>query len=188
MEFLTQDELLSVLKIAQQFSTRDWLMILMTYSHGMRREEVCQLKLDNIQNGEMTIQRLKGSRKTTQPLEAHKGEPLLDEVRGLKRWLAERPKDSGDALFPSQLGGCMTGNYFAKIYRRYATLAGFIEAKRNPHTLKHTLANHLIRGGMNIAMVQTRLGHTQISSTLKYISISDSEAAEAAHNVLMSSF
>lgn len=188
MEFLTQDELLSVLKIAQQFSTRDWLMILMTYSHGMRREEVCQLRLGDIVNGVVDIKRLKGSNRTIQPLMPHRGEPLLDEVKGLRMWLAERPKDSGDALFPSQLGGCMTGNYFAKIYRRYATLAGVAEAKRNPHTLKHTLANHLIRTGLNVAEVQVRLGHSKITSTMKYIQLSDGEVAVKTHNALMSAF
>jgi site-specific recombinase XerD len=163
-------------------------MILMTYRHGMRREEVCQLRLSDIKNGELNIERLKGSKRTVQPLMPHRGQPLLDEVKGLRMWLVERPKDSGDALFPSEKGSCMSGRHFARLYRRYVLMAGVNESKANAHTLKHTIANHLIRAGFNVAEVQTRLGHSQISSTMKYISLNDAEVAEKAHNVMMSMF
>ena len=45
----------------------------------------------NLKDGAITIQRLKGSLKTTQPLYAHRGQPLLDEVAALRSWLKVRP-------------------------------------------------------------------------------------------------
>lgn len=188
MEFLTPEELLGVLKIARKYSTRDWLMILIGYKHGLRREEICQIRLGDIQHNSLSVERLKGSKRTVQPLTPHRGNPLLDEVRGLKAWLAERPKDSGDALFPSEKGSCMTGRRFAQIFQKYCALAGVSAAKSNPHTLKHSLANHMIRAGQDVAYVQQFLGHSQISSTLKYVSLTDSEASEAAFATFMSLF
>ena len=41
MVHLTPDELLSVLKVARERSSRDWAMILLAYRHGMRASELC---------------------------------------------------------------------------------------------------------------------------------------------------
>jgi integrase len=91
--FLTEDELLLVLRTAKTKSIRDWSMILTTYSHGLRAAETCRLKVTDLdmRGGVLSIQRLKGSLFTIQELERHRGIPLLDEVKALKEWLAVRP-------------------------------------------------------------------------------------------------
>ncbi len=68
MKALTHDEVLKVLKAADD--KRNVAMILLGYRHGMRASEVCGLELKDVdlKNGEITIRRLKGSLKTTQPL------------------------------------------------------------------------------------------------------------------------
>lgn len=101
--FLTEDELLSVLRTARVKSIRDWTMILTTYSHGLRAAETCGLKITDLdmRGGVLSVQRLKGSLFTIQELEKHRGIPLLDEVKALKEWLSVRPTDCGDALFTS---------------------------------------------------------------------------------------
>src|SRR5438445_6610405 len=107
MEHLTYVELLAVLKVARAQSVRNWAMILTTFSHGLRASEVCNLKVSNLNDGHLKIKRLKGSNETTHQLVPHRGQPLLDEVKAMKQWLAVRPMDAGDALFTSQKGGCM---------------------------------------------------------------------------------
>ena len=102
MEYLTQSELLSVLKIARADSLRNWLMLCMQFNHALRPSEVCGIKLEDIKNGSVTIHRLKNSNPTTQPIRKHVGLPLLDEARGLVEWNKERPRDSGTVLFPSK--------------------------------------------------------------------------------------
>jgi hypothetical protein len=77
-------------------------------------------------DGHLTIRRLKGSKVTVHQLVPHKGQPLLDEVKAVKLWLAERPTDCGDAVFPSNKGGCMSATQFYRIYRAIAEEAGFI--------------------------------------------------------------
>jgi integrase len=63
-------------------------MIVLAYRHGMRTSEVCGLKLEGVdlKNGQITIRRLKGSLKTTQPLCDQQGEPLLSEKRLVRAW------------------------------------------------------------------------------------------------------
>ena len=49
--------------------------------HGLRESEVCNLQLADIdlKNGHITVQRLKGSLRTTQAVTEHRGEPLLND-------------------------------------------------------------------------------------------------------------
>lgn len=188
MEFLTPAELLQVLRIARKDSARNHLMILFAYSHGLRRSEVCAIRISDVKDNSLTIRRLKGSKTTVQPLVAHRGQPLLDEVRGFKEYIKERSRTSGDTLFLSERGGRLSGVQFYRIFQGYAKAAGLPESKQHPHVLKHTLANHLIRNGVDVAYVQARLGHEAIGSTMQYVQLTDSEAAEKAHNALMEVF
>jgi integrase len=68
--FLKPEETLAVLRVAKERSVRDWAMILLAYRHGLRASEVCGLRLTNVdlKDGAISIQRLKGSMRTVQPL------------------------------------------------------------------------------------------------------------------------
>jgi len=185
LESLTYDELLAVLKAAKAQSTRNWCMILAAFSHGLRASEVCGLRLSDVHDGHVTIHRLKGSRTTLHQLVPHRGTPLLDEVKALKGWLVERPTDCGDALFPSQKGACMSATQFYRIFRNLAEECSLPARKRHPHVLKHTTCTELIRHDMNLAKVAAFVGHASISSTMRYVSISDAEASREAIDTLM---
>lgn len=189
MNFLTPNEVLAVLKIAREKSLRDFLLILLAYKHGMRASEVTSLKIDDVKDGSVTIRRLKNSRTTVQPLESHRGVPLLNEVRNLSEWMKERPADGGgEFLFPSKKGGPLTGNSFNKIFKGYALAAGIDPKKAHPHALKHSIANHLIRAGVDIGYLQIRLGHRSLSSTQKYVMLEDQEVAVKTQNALINIF
>lgn len=143
--FLTEDELLGVLRTAKSKSIRDWAMILTTYSHGLRAAETCRLKVGDLdmRGGVLSIQRLKGSLFTIQELERHRGIPLLDEVKALKEWLAIRPTDCGDALFTSQKGSHLTSTQFYRIFRQIARTAGLPEQKcHSPRVKTHACNTH----------------------------------------------
>lgn len=185
MEYLTYDELLLVLKTAKAHSLRNWAMILTAFSHGLRASEVCRLRTSHLVDGHLTIKRLKGSKATVHQLVPHRGTPLLDEVKAMKEWLAERPKDAGNALFTSQKGGCMSATQFYRIYRAIAEECGLPAHKQHPHVLKHTTCTMLVRSDMNVAKVQAFVGHAAIASTMRYVSISDAEASAEATQRLM---
>ncbi len=106
MKALSQDEILKVLKAVSD-NPRDLAMILLAFRHGMRASEVCGLELKDVdlKNGEITIRRLKGSLKTTQPLADLQGRPLLSEKRVLRSWLAERGNHPSKYVFTSQKSG-----------------------------------------------------------------------------------
>ena len=109
-------------------------MILLAYKHGLRASEVCNLRIDDIdlKNGSITVERLKGSLRTTQAITGHRGGPLLDELRALREWMRERRHDGSDFLFTSQKGGRLHRSQFFRVFRSVAADAGLPPAQAAP--------------------------------------------------------
>lgn len=187
MIHLEPAEVLSVLRAAKANGARSWAMILLAYRHGLRASEVCNLRLDDIdlKNGSIVVNRLKGSLRTTQAVTAHRGQPLLDEVKALRAWLQKRPHDGSDVLFTSQKGGRLDRSQFFRVFRSVAAAAGLPPEKQHPHVLKHSLATHLVSANVNLALVKMQLGHKSINSTLRYVSTTDRQASQATATALM---
>jgi len=188
--FLSPEEMIAVLRKAKERSARDHAMVLLAYRHGLRASEVCGLRMADVdlKDGALSIQRLKGSMKTVQPLYAHRGQPLLDEVVALRAWMKARQADGSDYLFTSQKGGRLDRTQFFRIFQAIAEAAGLPAEKRHPHCLKHSLASHLVAGNVNLALVKQALGHRSISSTMQYVGTTDAQAAEAVQTALMGVF
>ena len=188
MIYLEPAEVLSVLRVAKAGGAREWAMILVAYKHGMRASEVCNLRLADldIKNGSLIVDRLKGSLRTVQAVTEHRGEPLLNELKALREWLRQRPNDGSDYLFTSQKGGRLDRTQFFRLFRAMAAKAGLPAEKQHPHTLKHSIATHLVSANVNLALVKTQLGHKAIGSTMRYITTSDQQASKATAGALMS--
>ncbi|MGA8224411.1 MAG: tyrosine-type recombinase/integrase [Candidatus Acidiferrales bacterium] len=189
MKALTPEEIIKVLKIAANESTRNHAMILLAYRHGMRASEVCGLKVSDIdlKAGEIVIRRLKGSLKTTQPLADLAGQPLLSEKRVLKAWLAER-HDPSEYLFTSQKGGQLDRTAFFRLFQDVAERAGLPTDKRHPHCLKHSLGFSLVAANVHLSIVKQALGHKSIASTARYAEVTDEMTGKAVTTALAGLF
>ena len=187
MIYLEPAEVLAVLKAAKAKGARELAMILLAYKHGLRASEVCNLRLHDIdlKNGNIVVERLKGSLRTTQALTEHRGEPLLNEMKALRDWLRVRPNDGSDFVFNSQKGGKLDRSQFFRLFKAVASAAGLLPEKQHPHSLKHSLASHLVAANTNLALVQRQLGHKSINSTLRYVTTTDQQASAATATALM---
>jgi type 1 fimbriae regulatory protein FimB len=167
---LTPSELLRLLSAAQR-RTRDWCMILIAYRHGLRTSEVCALRLSDVRNGCLRVQRVKRSLRTLQPLYEHPDEPLLDEVAALRSWLAIRPNDGSGFLFTSQKGGRLDRTQFFRMFQAVAKKTRLPPYKRHPRVLKYSLAAHLVEQRVDISFIHGILGHRSVNSTLQYVKV-----------------
>ena len=142
MNHLEPAEVLSVLRAAKARGAREWSMIVLAYKHGLRASEVCNIRLDDVdlKNGSITVERLKGSLRTTQAVTEHRGEPLLNELKALREWLRERPDDGSDFLFVSQKGGRLDRTQFFRLFRSIATSANLAPEKCHPHADNDTIS------------------------------------------------
>lgn len=169
VEALSKTELLALLAAAKANRERDWLMILVSFSHGLRASEVVAIRRDAIRDGHLTVRRLKGSNRTTQPLVENEN-PLLNERKALIEYAAKYP--GNQILFR------VTRQHFWRLVQRYGEAAGIPAHKRHPHVLKHSIAMQTIHTA-GIENVRQYLGHKSMSSTGEYLKVNDADASAA---------
>ncbi len=167
MHHLTKDEFKALLGAVP--NPRHRLMLKVGFLHGLRVSELTGLVREDIQDGYVSVQRLKGSLKTVQPW-VKLPDPVLDEYVDLKRLYASL--EPRERLFP------MTRFGVHKLMKRAGKAAGLPAHKSHPHALKHSCAMIGI-DKMGIQRVRQYLGHKSISSTGAYLNVSDEEAAKA---------
>jgi integrase/recombinase XerD len=181
MQYLTMDQVHSILRKAYKSSRRDWLMILLQFTHGLRRGEIARLKLADMEDGKIRVARLKGSLCTTHPLRESKNF-LFDEKVALKAWLEERVSDS-DALFPSRKGdGPVNPNSVSNLVSAHMRAAGIPRELAHSHSLRHSCCSIMARNGIGIEYIAAYVGHADIKNTRIYLNITSEEAAEKAHS------
>jgi site-specific recombinase XerD len=188
-DYLSSEQVLSILQVAANMGTRELAMFSLAFQHGMRASEIANLKLADVQRGQVFVRRCKKSLQTRQPLQSH-ANPLLNEPAILDAWLAERPDSESPYLFTSRqdTGAAISRRTVYNLFEACATEAGIPAGQRNPHQLKHALASLLIRNGVSLAHVQQALGHAHISSTVMYTHITQNEAAVKVSGVMGSVF
>lgn len=164
---LTQDEVIRLIDSASNLFHRAMLMTV--YSTGMRRIEMCRLKVEDVDSERMVIhiREGKGRRDRDVPLSPK----LLDTLRDYWRWM--KPKTY---LFPGTVNGSradkpITPKMLWEACRQAAQRAGITKAVR-PHLLRHSFATHLLEGGADLPTVQALLGHADLKPTSIYLHVS----------------
>jgi integrase len=176
MEHLSREQLLAVLGHARAARERDWILLLVSFWHGLRASEAVSLTPEHFADGYLTVQRLKGSLKTTQPLVEHEDE-LLNERAALEGWLAKhRARYAGDGAGKRLFA--ISRSQFFRLMQRYGRQAGLPRHLCHPHVLKHSIAMQSIRQA-GIENVRQYLGHKSISSTGEYLKVDDDAASRA---------
>lgn len=163
------EELLRLLAHARTCSERDFLMMSLAFTHGLRASEITGLTVADVRDGYITVQRLKGSLRTTQQLLAHEN-PLLNCRVALPEFV--RGMIAEQRIFP------VCRQTFWRRAQRYALAIGLPAHKRNTKMLKHTCALISLQLGVGIENVRQHLGHKSLSSTGAYLRVTD-EAASA---------
>lgn len=144
---------------------RDAAMLHLMYASGLRVSELVGLGVSELHLAEgYLVTWGKGKKRRVVPMgqaaRTHITE-YLSEVR--PHWT----KASCATLFVTERGTGMSRQQFWNIMRRHAIDAG-IAKSLSPHKLRHAFATHLLEGGADLRVVQTLLGHADISTTQIY--------------------
>ena len=147
---------------------RDYLILELLYTTGIRRQELIDLKIQNIDYSNKRIKVLgKRNKERYIPLISSTIESIdkylkyRDELKNIKR---------NDKLFLTSKGKSIYDNLVYRITKKY--FAGFsTKSKKSPHILRHSFATHLLNRGVDLRVIQESLGHKDISTTQIYTHI-----------------
>jgi len=142
------------------------LMIMLLYSSGIRLSELINLKAGDLEPEQAMgwVRSGKGAKDRIFMISKNLAE-------GLKKFTASKARE--DFVFPGR-NGRMTPRNVQKIVAVAAKKAG-IEKDVHPHTLRHSLATHLLEDGTDIRKIQILLGHTNLTTTQIYAHVSAEE-------------
>lgn len=165
------DEVLVNLSDADDFeSVRNRLVVELLYSTGMRRSELINLTLSDVDLSQETIKVL-GKRNKERFI------PLLQSVqKTLHKYLLIR-KDvevKSEYLFITSKGNKFYGTLVYRIINDYFSTVSS-KVKKSPHVIRHSFATHLLNEGADLNAVKELLGHSSLASTQVYTSSSLNE-------------
>jgi len=136
------------------------------YATGLRVSELVSLPEAAARRDQrMLVIRGKGGRERLVPLN-DQAKRTMTEYLALR---AEAKLDKSKWLFPSfGESGHLSRQHFARELKELAAAAGLKATQVSPHVLRHAFASHLLQNGADLRVVQTLLGHADISTTQIY--------------------
>src|SRR5262249_8891030 len=161
-KYLTQDELQRFFKVIT--SPRDRALFALIYHYGLRVDEAATLTVEDLdlKNHRIRIRRLKNGIGGEKPLWRH-------TAKLLRTYLRVR-RNVTPYLFTGRQGA-LQKRQIQSLFSTYARKAGLNTS--NIHTLRHSIAVHLLEAGRGIEYVADHLGHRNIRNTRVYAQITN---------------
>ncbi|WP_279112001.1 site-specific tyrosine recombinase [Hoylesella timonensis] len=171
-EVLSTDEIDQIQKsidLSKPEGQRNKTIIEVLFSCGLRVSELVNLKLSNLYLEEGFVRVMgKGSKERLVPISSK-------AVRELQYWFVDRnlmkiQQGEEDYVFLNRRGKHLTRTMILIMLKRQAVAAG-ITKTISPHTLRHSFATELLKGGADLRAIQAMLGHESIGTTELYMHI-----------------
>lgn len=160
-------------------SIRDKAIIELFYATGMRKSELIQLKLSDVDFQEKRLKILgKRNKERIVPL-------IASSIHSLKEYLIFRKEleitASNELLFLSKNGNKLSQTFVYRTINTYFSVISTKE-KKSPHILRHSFATHLLNEGADLNAIKELLGHASLASTQVYTNNSIAELKKVYAN------
>ena len=165
------DKLIDYLKKSKKNSLRNCTILEVLYSCGLRVSELTNLNISDIFFDDLLIKILgKGRKERFVPMSKIVKDMIKDYLNS-ERFNTITKKGFEDILFLNNRGEKLTRVMIYTILNIAKKGTG-IKKKVSPHILRHSFATHLIENGADISSIQHMLGHTNITTTERYLHVS----------------
>jgi integrase/recombinase XerD len=140
------------------------------YATGLRVSELVALPASAAKRDQrMIVVRGKGSKERLVPLNQAAKRAMQDYLQLRAKGAKGEDKTQSKWLFPSfGEAGHITRQHFARELKALGARCGISAERLSPHVLRHAFASHLLHNGADLRVVQTLLGHADISTTQIY--------------------
>lgn len=192
-EFLTKDEVQALLRVPNRKTLqgkRDYAILLVLLTTGLRKAELCSLRMKDIKSyrGRPRLEVMgKGSKVREVDLNSQTYEALNDYWKaGKKHYLPL--EDPNRSLFYTMGRHPHTVQPLTSAAVRYMvrehTRKALIRKRITPHSLRHTFATTLLDRGKDLRTVQELMGHESIQTTERYLHTSDDKKMDAVDSLV----
>jgi integrase/recombinase XerD len=171
-EILSIKEINELFKVTKTQLERAILSVF--YGCGLRRTEAENLNVKDVDfsSGLLYVRQGKGSKRRAVPMSAAVAKTISIYIKG--EW---KIYSKSEALFNHQYNERIPGNYLNIIVKRLVKRAG-IKKQISLHSLRHSIATHLLQNGLSVDYVRAFLGHKHLESTQVYTKISKHQLFE----------
>ena len=164
----SEDEVFKVVDVfSKDFEGKRNLLIVDTlYSTGIRRDELINIKLNNVFLNEDLIKVL-GKRNKERLV------PVLSGLnKRIKDYLSFRKEidSSSSNLFITKRGKSIGPSLVYRVVKKYFSKVS-TKVKTSPHVLRHSFATHMLNNGADINSIKEIMGHSSLASTQIYTKI-----------------
>lgn len=157
---------------------RDYAMLLLIVTYGLRCSEVVRLTLDDVEwrGGRLHVARPKVATPLELPLTSDVGGALLDYLEN------GRPTSSHREIFlrVRAPAGTLKATAVTEVFQGWVRRSGLPIPFQGPHCLRHSLAVHLLRQGTTLKVIGDLLGHRSAESTCVYLRLHVEDLREVA--------
>ena len=164
------EKLLNALKEDTKEEIRNKCLVELLYSTGIRVSEASNIKLEDIDQSNMTIRIFGKGRKERITYFGASFKSILEKYLQVRKEFLK--KGEIDYLFINSIGGKLSRNSIENIFVKISKMEE-VEHKLSPHTLRHTYATHLLNNDADLRSVQELLGHENLSTTEIYTHVSN---------------
>ena len=171
--YLTIDEIDKLLniEIKDAFSARNKSLLELLYATGLRISELINLEFKNIDLNDCIVRIMgKGSKERIVPINDTAIKYLKIYVKDYRHCLVK--KEQNNYVYLNNHGKKMTRQGVFKMLKK-RTLEANIKKVVSPHTLRHSIATHMLENGADLRIIQEFLGHESISTTQIYTHLSN---------------
>lgn len=141
--------------------TRNQLIFEIFYQTGIRRMELINLKISEIDFSECTI-RIIGKRNKERQI------PITENLKEkLKQYISLKKEDNHEYLFTNNKGEILKEKFVYNLINKYLSKVTS-KQKKSPHMLRHTFASHLLHNGAELNSIKEILGHSSLAATQIY--------------------
>lgn len=168
---LTGEEVLQILAapdLHTPVGVRDRAILELLYSSGVRRQELAGLNVGDadLERGYLRVNQGKNRKDRVVPVGDTACKFIEAYLKLVRWWFLRNPAET--ALFlDSQKGKRMSGKTLEYLVKKYAKKSRLAK-KASPHTLRHSMAAHLLKNEADIRHIQLMLGHASVATTEVY--------------------